>query len=511
MGVIKTQGIQNTIISYTGIGIGFVSTLLIQPLFLSTEELGLTRFLVSFSTIAGVLFTLGLGGFTLRFFPQFRDAQTGHRGYLRFILLICSISFLFFLALAFIFKQQILSWYDNSLLLQENFEFLIPMSFCYGFTLILGVYSIGLFRSSVPSFLNDIFTRVTVVTVVILYHYGYIHRELFIPIYVSCYVLQLLVLIVYILKIDTGYRHPIRWDFLREDDRLPNMMKYLLWLLPGSLATVAFRQIDVTMLGSDINTVSPLKDMAVYTIGFTIGMIIEAPYNAIVRIADSRLSEAIHNNDMVLVKKIYRTSTRVLMIIGGLLLIGVCINIKTMLSFLPGKFSDSWVVVIIIGISSFFNMSTGVNNPMVFFTKYFKKGTLLTIGLLCVSILTNYLLIPHYGIYGAAIATGSTLLLYNVAKTFLTWKWFAVQPYGKYVLYVAIAIIAAFGINWIIPELDNRLLDMFVRSLAVTLVYAGIILVSGIFPEGSGFIKKHTGIRIGYPTIVDLEEPKQES
>ena len=49
MGVIKRQGIKNTIATYIGFVIGFVNLIIIQPNFLSKEELGLTRVLYSFA------------------------------------------------------------------------------------------------------------------------------------------------------------------------------------------------------------------------------------------------------------------------------------------------------------------------------------------------------------------------------------------------------------------------------------------------------------------------------
>jgi hypothetical protein len=40
MGVIKRQGIKNTIAVYIGLAIGFLNLIVIQPYFLSKEELG---------------------------------------------------------------------------------------------------------------------------------------------------------------------------------------------------------------------------------------------------------------------------------------------------------------------------------------------------------------------------------------------------------------------------------------------------------------------------------------
>ena len=75
MGSIQKQAIQNTIISYLGVAIGFVNTLILQPKMLSPEELGLTRILYSTSVLIATLFPLGLNAFTIKFFPKFRNSE----------------------------------------------------------------------------------------------------------------------------------------------------------------------------------------------------------------------------------------------------------------------------------------------------------------------------------------------------------------------------------------------------------------------------------------------------
>ncbi len=495
MGEIKKQGIQNSIISYAGVAISFVSVLILQPLFLSPEEIGLTRFLTGISAMAGVLCTLGLGGFTIRFFPAFRNAENGHNGYLRLMLLITTCTFLLLTTLAFIFKAQLLSWFNNSPMIVSHFIYVVPMSLATGFFVVLNVYAVGLFRTTIPSFLTEVYLRIAIIAAILAYHFGLVGFENFIVLFMLCYITHATLLFFYILRIDNGIRHPINYAFLRSQNNR-SMFSYLLWVAPGSLATIAMRQIDVTLLGSDLNHNDALKDVAVYQIGFTIGMIIEAPYNALSRIADSKLSDAIHRKDFEMVKTVYFRSTRILMIIGAFLYVGVCVNIRQLLTFLPDKYEGSFIVVLIIGATSLVNMATGINNPMIFYSDKFKKGTVLIFGLIITLVVLNFLLIPPFGIMGAAFATGTALFLFNAAKTLLTWHWFGVQPYGKYVLYVIAAITISLTTNYFLPSCSNRILDMFCRSAVVTIIFGCITLFSGIFPEANGFIKKYTGIKI---------------
>jgi hypothetical protein len=58
MGIVKRQGIKNTIIIYFGILIGFISLLIIQPVYLSKAEMGLTRLLLAFASLYSHPFSL---------------------------------------------------------------------------------------------------------------------------------------------------------------------------------------------------------------------------------------------------------------------------------------------------------------------------------------------------------------------------------------------------------------------------------------------------------------------
>jgi O-antigen/teichoic acid export membrane protein len=495
VGEIRKQGIFNTVISYSGIGIGFVYTLVLLPKFLSPDEVGLTRVLFSLSTIFGTLFPFGLGSFTIKYFPRFRNHSNGHHGYLRLLLLLTLLSYLLFAVLMFLFKDKVLVRYDNSPLLVQYFTFVFPISLAIGFISMLNVYCISLFHSSVPSFLNEVYFRVANILVITLYYFKVISFDVFVICYSICFLSQLLFLFVYVFRIDRGIRHSIDWNFVRSQD-LREMSRYILLIAPASIASMALRQIDVTMLGSDLNGNAPLADVAVYTIGFTIGSIIEAPFNALARITDSKVSDAFHRNDMRLVDEVYNRSTRILMIIGGLLFVGVVADIHTMLRFLPHKYLQSEYVVIIVGASCFFNMATGINSSIIFYSDKYRQGSFLLFALIITSVILNYILIPLYGIEGAAIATGSALFFFNLAKWLLIKKYFGLQPYGKYVFVVALLMAASLVVNHFLPYIGNKYFDLAYRSAIMTIIYGGGILVTGIFPEANGFIKKHAGINL---------------
>jgi hypothetical protein len=59
MGVIQRQGLKNALFTYSGIIIGFINVIFIQPNYLTKEEVGLIRVLFSFAALIAVFLPLG--------------------------------------------------------------------------------------------------------------------------------------------------------------------------------------------------------------------------------------------------------------------------------------------------------------------------------------------------------------------------------------------------------------------------------------------------------------------
>ena len=485
MGSIQKQAIQNTIISYSGVVIGFVNTLVLQPKMLSAEELGLTRILYSISVLIAMLFPLGLNAFSIKYFPKFRNPENGHNGYFGLLLRIALMGFVIISILVFLLKGTILAKYQNSPLFIEYFSCIFPMSLFIGLITVLNVYSSCLFKTSFPSFLNEVFIRLFTMVIVSLYFLKMISFSVFIILFTASFGVQLVFLLIYFLKVDTISLR-VNWKFVKTFE-IKKTINYVILLSLAALASMAIRNnIDTLFIGSYLN----LEQVAIYSVAFLIASMIEVPAGALAKIADPKISDAITRNDHKLIKEVYYKSTRLMMIMGGILFIGICINIKDLLTFLPVKYQAGANVVIIISISALSNMATGMNSSIIFYSEKYKQGSVMLIGMIILSVMLNMMLIPVWGIEGAAVATGTSLLLSNVFKTLIIYRGYKLQPFGGYIFIVLALIGACIGVNYLLPEIHNKIFDMIFHSAVVTLIYASGIYFSGIAGEATEFVKK---------------------
>lgn len=470
MGVIQRQGLKNTVTTYLGIAIGFVSLIVIQPQFLTKEELGLTRILYSFSILVAMFVPLGIGNATTKYFPLFKDSNKNHHGYFAFMMLFPLAGFVLAAAILFAIKNFIIAQYiSESPMFTEFYYYVFPLTFILSLITCLNVYCYANYKSTIPAFLNDVVARVLVIVVITVYFLKWITLNQFISCYVGLYGIQLLMLLAYIFVFDKPV-FKIDWNYFKEKD-FKTLIRYGLLLWFAGVASIGLKYLDSIMLGKYL----PLSFVGIYTIAAFIPTVIEAPLTALEKIAASRIAFAWAENNRKDILEIYRKSSLYMLALGGLLFTGININIVNLLSFLPEGYQQGATVVFIISLGTLVNMLTGANAPILFNSDKYRWGAFFLIALALVSVALQMVFIPWLGLNGAAIATVSCYVLYNLFMSAVVWKFYNLHPFDKKMLIILFAIIFCFAINYFLPAIENKILDMIHRSVIVTVVYLLII------------------------------------
>ncbi|MDZ7690389.1 MAG: polysaccharide biosynthesis C-terminal domain-containing protein [Balneolaceae bacterium] len=119
------------------------------------------------------------------------------------------------------------------------------------------------------------------------------------------------------------------------------------------------------------------------------------------------------------------------------------------MDILPPEYHSQWVIIII-GVAKLIDMATGVNGQIILHSKHYRFDLYTMIFLVILTVATNYLLIPIYGILGAAIATALSILVYNLIKCIFVWITFSMQPFHWSSL--AVLAIAAICLSVVFPS-----------------------------------------------------------
>jgi O-antigen/teichoic acid export membrane protein len=492
LGVIIKQSIQNTVISYIGIILGFISTILLFPRILTPDQYGLTRLLISLALVSSQFAHLGVKNIIIRYFPYFRSSEQSKARLLTLTLLIPLCGFLFFTLLYLLSDDLFITYYeDRSALFNSYYLYLIPLVFATLFFEVLNNYVRALQDSVTGSFLNEVLMRALIILLLITYYFEFISFTAFMMGFVGTYCIQPFYLLAYL------YLHgELNFSYPKLDKRAPfvkGMGVYGAYSFLGGLATLIVGNIDVIMLGAMTN----LNDTAVYAIAFYVGSVISVPQRSIIKIASPILANLLKENKFGEIDSLYKRTSLNQLIAGILLFIGIWANMHNLMYLLPEEYQGLESIVLIIGVAKLFNMATGINGAIIMNSKHFRFDLYTNILLIGLTITSNYFFIQYWGMLGAAIATALSIFIYNFIKFIFVWIKFDMQPFRWNALAVHMIAAICLGISWQIPYLYNFVIDLIVRSGIITIIFTGSILlfdlsddVKNLLQEGYSRVQK---------------------
>jgi len=470
MGVIQRQGIQSTLITYAGMLTGFVSLLIVQPLLLQPEEIGLTRVLFSFSFLVATLLPLSASNITTRYLPKFRNPENGNNGFLGFLFLLLACGIVLILPVMYWGKYWIMNRYaEESALFVQYFEWVFPLSIILALIYVLNSYLYAVFRPLLPALAQEVLVRIFFILLIIIYAGGYLSLHQFVISYVLTYLFQLLILLVQTLRIG-AFSLKIN-TLLFPRSLVKEMLVYGFTIFGAGFASLAIKLLDAVILGQYV----PLALVGIYGIAAYIPTFIEAPVNALDKVASARVAHAWEKGDMENIREIYYKSARYLFVLGGFLFLMVTQNVRFLFKFLPESFLEGVPVVGILSLAALFNLMTGSNTAIIFSSKKFGGGAAALVAVAILHLILLFIFIPLYGLMGAAWATCISSFSYNAFKYVFIFHRFKLQPFDKRTFFVALSILIAYGAASILPLWENVFINIFSHTLLAGGVYVWMI------------------------------------
>ena len=478
MGVIKKQGIANTIISYLGIGLGYVNAVLLMPNLLQPDQLGLTRLLITIAVMYAQFSALGFGNMSLRFFPYFRDKEKHHHGFLFLLLGIPLLGFAVVTALFFVLKPLVVKYYaDNSSLLLDYYVYIIPLAFFTLLFMLFDAYLRSLYKTVVSAFGQEFLNRILTTLSILVYATGLISFQEFVLLFIAVNSAAGLLLVVYAAWLKQLFIRP-SVEALR---RVPitEMLQYGAFAFMANMASTIVTTTDTLMIGAFLD----LSQIAIYTTAFFITSAILVPAKSMYRVAYPQVADYWKRGDLKNMARLYKRVTLINLIIGLLLFLGIWCNRSNIYSFMPAGYSAGIYVVLFMGLARLFDVATGINAIIMVTSPKFRYDLFFNVLLSVLTVATNLYFIPRYGISGAAFASLISYVVFYLLRLAFVWYHFQMQPFAW--SSVVILLIAAFSylVNSFLPYLGNLYLDILVRSGLITVVFGSLVYFTRLSPD----------------------------
>ncbi|MDB5261742.1 MAG: hypothetical protein JWQ14_1023, partial [Adhaeribacter sp.] len=414
----------------------------------------------------------------VKFFPYFRDKANRHNNFLVFFLGIPLAGFLSITLLFFLFRQLIIGYYTNqSALILDYYYYIIPLGF---FTLLFNLfnaYLTSLYKTVVPSLIQDFVLRLLITATILGYAWKFYSFDVFLLLFVAVNCSVSLILLVYITWLKQFFIRPELTPL--KEKPLKQMMQYGFYALLGNISGTIIISIDTMMIGHYLG----LSEVAVYTTAAYIASVILIPGRSLYKIALPQIADFWKAENTTGLGKLYKQVTRMNLVIGCLLFIGIWANIQNMFALLPKQYSQGHYVLLFLGLARLFDLATGINGHILITSAKYRSDLILNIFLSVLTIFTNLIFIPLYGIAGAALATMLSYVLINLLRLLLVWYWFRMQPFDKTSLQIIALAVTSYFIGIALPYMYNTPLDIAGRSTLITLVYGLGILTLNLAPE----------------------------
>ncbi len=471
MGVIKRQGIKNSIVRYAGLVIGTFNVLYFYPLFLGAEKLGIINFIVSTALLAHTFMMLGGNGIVVKFFPQLRN-QENNNNFLTFMLLWVLAGILLFLCLTILLKPVISDLYEQK---ADDYLTYLPyillIAIAATFQSILKKFASVFGRIVVPTFLEQLY-KVVIPLLAYLYYLQKIPFDWLIQGIVVYYAVVVVLLLSY-----THYlgRWKISLDFSAYDKPLlKKIFNYAGYAVFGSIGGILAFKIDSFMVA----TLTSYTNNGIYSVATFIATVIRVPYEGIVIIASPIISTRIQEKDWQEVNTIYKRSSILLGTAGLFILLGIWSNIDNLFRLMPNgeDFAEGKYVVLILGISIVMDMLTSVNGDIIGYSKYFRFNFYAILLLAILNIFSNLYFIPRFDINGAALATAISLLIFNTVKVLFIYIKFQLFPFSRKTFLIILITLVIYFLLLFVPSTSFSFFDIIIKSALVCLLFIPTVL-----------------------------------
>ena len=467
MGVIKKQSISGTIYSYIGVLLGFVTTGLLYPIIFSTDEVGLLRILVAYSVLFAQFAGLGINTITVKLFPYFRDYERKHHGYLGLALLISAVGLIIAVSVFVLLKSSILdSGKEGADLFAQYFYYIVPLII---FTLLFNVFDTYyrvLYNAVKGIIYKEVIQRALVLIVILLYFTETIDFHTTVILYTIALISPTILLFLSLIYTKQLF---LNLDLNFVDRKLSKeMINVGIFGILASFSGVLVMTIDTIM----VERILGLSAAGIYSITFFFGTLILVPLRTMGKISSVVIADAWKENNINVISQIYKKSSISLSIIGLLLLIGIWGNIDNVFhiisdDYLPGKY-----VILIIGIANLIDIGLGVSPHIIVNSKHYRFLSYSLIVFAVILIISNLLLIPKYGIVGAAIASLISKFIFNLIKYLFLYHKFGLQPFTSKTLLLYIIGAFAYGVSLLLPEQSNYIVDILIRSSIILVAFS---------------------------------------
>ncbi|AEA42221.1 lipopolysaccharide biosynthesis protein [Fluviicola taffensis] len=489
MGLVQKDAFRTMIISYLGIVLGYLNKVFLFLLLFNPTQIGLITLIISIGTLFAQLANFGAIFTVWKFFPFFKNPEKKHFGFLPFILLVVSCGILVFTILYVVFRNQIQHEYsENSPLFNNYYYWTLPIGISYVIFLVLEAYLRSLYKNIVAVFAYEIGLRVMTSLLLILVIPGWVSFDSFVILHSLLYLIPTIIVLVYLYRLK---ELNLAFSAIQISKRFKKIIfQFSSFYYLNTLGAVLVNSLDVMMIAQLIG----LEGVALYSTVILLSSVIQVPYRSIIRVSSPLVSDYWKHREFDKMKVLYQKVSSVSLVIGLAMFILAWVNIDFLFSFFKTKFPDYqdgiWVFLFIM-IGKLVDMYFGLNGAIFTTSKKYKFELIFTVVLIGIVYSLNLVMIPKWGIAGAAISTSIALLVFNFGRLIFIWVSYKIHPFTKnQFIIIGLGVVTLVAGHFTQGLINNKWIQCLFESTLVIILFFVPIIVFSLEKETINYMKK---------------------
>jgi O-antigen/teichoic acid export membrane protein len=461
MGIVQSQSIKNTIITFFGFGIGAINALFLYTTFLGKLHYGIVATVLSFANIMMPIMAFGGQNTLVRFFSHYKTEKAKEE-FLTFMLFLPLALALPFGFVFYVFYEQISAiWVTENPTLRPFF-WIIPLVglFMAYFEIFYAWVKVHM-QSVIGNLISEVFVRLIVMGLLFAVHFDWITKDTFVYALLLAYFFQLLAMKLYAFSI----KMPVFRLVIPEN--LKDIVQYSFFIILSGGIAVMLVDFDKVMIPHYMH----VSNNSLYAVAIFIATVIVVPSRAMTQIVAPITAKLMTENKYDELNDLYKKSAINLQIIGGYMMMLIFLNIKELYQIIPKDYSGGIWVVFMIGLSKFYDVLLGNNNSIIVNTKYYRTVLLFGIFTVFLMIVLNMIFIPMYGIEGSAFATLLTVMIYNTIKLIYVVRKMNLYPFTIRTLYSLGVLMVCFLLFYFWDFPFHPIVNIGFKSVLITVFY----------------------------------------
>ncbi len=481
MGVVVRQSVKTSFVVFFGAFLGVFITWL-STKFLSQQQFGFSRNLTTEAIVAGQILLVGLN---TTLFVNIHNYE-GEIRKQKLLFTLCLLVPLLLTSLFFIpyfaFPAWIIGHFQpGDIPLIKRFYYILPVyTTLFILQILLEQYLGSQMKVAIGSFVREIVLRVINILLILAYAFGYLNFDYFIIFTVFSYLVPVILYFWFASKIkEFGFSFRLR-DFSRKEYKDLGHFSWFHSLL--TLTTILMGYLDALAL--PLYDHSGFRSVAIYGVAVFLISFLQMPSKAMMMPTVTVLAQAIARKDNGHAADIFVRSSVNILIATVLMAILISCNLQNAIAIINHGYENILPIFVILLVGRFIDLATGLNDAILSITKYYSFSFYVSAITITILFVLIKILVPAYGIFGAAISTSVALLFFNAAKYIFVWKKLNMQPFTRKTVVVLVCGLPTVFTGYFLPHLFNSVanrelaivLDSALRSVAVILVYLLMIL-----------------------------------